>query len=82
MQIFQNMDILGRTAQVAVQHVPTLKRKYQLVNEASRLQALVAVGGTSTESVAELTAALHRTMSRIQAINRKIQRENITVRFV
>ena len=44
MQIFQNMDILGRTAQVAVQHVPTLKRKYQLVNEASRLQALVAVG--------------------------------------
>ena len=82
MQIFQNLDILGRTAQVRIQDVPILKRKYKLVDEASRLQALVAVGGTATETVADLTAALLKTMSRIQAINRKIQRENIMVRFV
>ena len=82
MQIFQNLDILGRTAQVRIQDVPILKRKYKLVDEASRLQALVAVGGTATETVADCTQALKRTMSKIQAINRKIQRENIMVRFV
>jgi len=70
------ITISGRRALVAAEHAATFIKKNELVTEASRLQALAAVGFSR-----EVDAKLVQTMVKIQRINRKIKRENMFVVF-